>query len=78
MRGIHFFYETKWAIITYIRYTFSSRKEKKYAKKFFLGFIVYALAELALLIVIGQNIGVLSTLLLIIVTSVLGIYVMKK
>lgn len=71
------FYETEWAIITYKRYTFSSRKEKN-MRKIFLGFIVYALAELALLIVIGQNIGVLSTLLLIIATSVLGVYVMKN
>jgi len=47
-------------------------------RKIFLGFVVYALAELALLIVIGQNIGVLSTLLLIIATSVIGIYVMKN
>lgn len=47
-------------------------------RKIFLGFIVYAIAELALLIVIGQNIGVLSTLLLIIATSVLGVYVMKN
>ncbi|MGE7807516.1 FxsA family protein [Lysinibacillus capsici] len=47
-------------------------------RKIFLGFIVYTLAELTLLIVIGQNIGVLSTLLLIIATSVIGIYVMKN
>ena len=47
-------------------------------RKIFLGFIVYALAELALLIVIGQNIGVLSTLLLIMATSIIGIYVMKN
>lgn len=47
-------------------------------RKIFLGFIVYTLAELTLLIVIGQNIGVLSTLLLIIATSVMGIYVMKN
>jgi len=38
----------------------------------------YRFSELALLIVIGQNIGVLSTLLLIIATSVIGIYVMKN
>ncbi|EFI69774.1 FxsA family protein [Lysinibacillus sp. HST-98] len=47
-------------------------------RKIFLGFIIYTLAELTLLIVIGQNIGVLSTLLLIIATSVIGIYVMKN
>lgn len=47
-------------------------------RKFFLGFVVYALAELALLIIVGKNIGVLSTLLLIIATSALGIYVMKN
>lgn len=47
-------------------------------RKVFLGFIVYALAELALLIVIGQNIGVLNTLLLIVATSIIGIYVVKN
>ncbi|WP_341300052.1 FxsA family protein [Lysinibacillus sp. FSL H8-0500] len=47
-------------------------------RKIFLGFVVYALAELALLIVIGQNIGVFSTLLLIIATSIIGMYVMKN
>ncbi|MET4560889.1 FxsA family protein [Lysinibacillus parviboronicapiens] len=47
-------------------------------RKFFLGFIVYALAELALLIAVGQKIGVLSTLLLIMATSVIGIYVAKN
>lgn len=47
-------------------------------RKVFLGFIVYALAELALLIVIGQNIGVFNTLLLIVATSIIGIYVVKN
>ncbi|MFY0519440.1 FxsA family protein [Lysinibacillus sp. UGB7] len=47
-------------------------------RKVFLGFIVYALAELALLIVVGQNIGVLNTLLLIVATSVIGVYVAKN
>lgn len=47
-------------------------------RKIFLGVVVYALAELALLIVIGQNIGVFSTLMLIVATSVIGIYVMKN
>ncbi|MFJ6208068.1 FxsA family protein [Lysinibacillus sp. NPDC092081] len=47
-------------------------------RKVFLGFIVYALAELALLIVIGQNIGVLNTLLLIVATSIIGIYIVKN
>lgn len=47
-------------------------------RKIFLSVVVYALAELALLIVIGQNIGVLSTLMLIVATSVIGIYVMKN
>ncbi|KOY81210.1 FxsA family protein [Lysinibacillus macroides] len=47
-------------------------------RKIFLGFVVYALAELALLIVVGQNIGVFSTLLLIIATSSIGVYVMKN
>ncbi|MFJ7736824.1 FxsA family protein [Lysinibacillus sp. NPDC097287] len=47
-------------------------------KKIFLSFVVYSLAELALLIFIGQKIGVLSTLLLIVGTSVIGIYVAKN
>lgn len=47
-------------------------------KKFFLGFVVYSLAELALLIGIGQKIGVFNTLLLIVATSIIGIYVAKK
>ncbi|QPQ29655.1 FxsA family protein [Lysinibacillus sp. JNUCC 51] len=47
-------------------------------RKVFLGFIVYALAELALLIVIGQSIGVLNTLLLIVATSIIGIYIVKN
>ncbi|MGE7092099.1 FxsA family protein [Lysinibacillus sp. NPDC048646] len=47
-------------------------------RKIFLGFIVYALAELALIIVIGQNIGVLNTLLLIVATSIIGVYVAKN
>lgn len=47
-------------------------------KKISLGFVVYFLAELALLIVIGQKIGVFNTLLLIVATSVIGIYVAKN
>lgn len=47
-------------------------------KKFFLSFVVYALAELALLIVIGQNIGVFNTLLLVVATTIIGIYIAKN
>lgn len=47
-------------------------------KKIFLSFVVYSLAELALLIVIGQKLGVFSTLLLIVATSIFGIYVAKN
>ncbi len=47
-------------------------------RKIFLGFIVYTLAELALLIVIGQYIGVFNTLLLIVVTTIIGIYIVKN
>ena len=47
-------------------------------KKVFLSFVVYSLAELALLIVIGQKMGVLNTLLLIVATSIFGIYVAKN
>lgn len=47
-------------------------------KKIFLGFIIYSLVELALLIGIGQIIGVFNTLLLIVATSIIGIYVAKN
>lgn len=47
-------------------------------KKILLGFVVYSLAELALLIGIGQKIGVFNTLLLIVATSVIGIYAAKN
>lgn len=47
-------------------------------KKIFLGFIIYSLAELALLIGIGQLIGIFNTLLLIVATSIIGIYVAKN
>ena len=47
-------------------------------KKILLGFVVYSLAELALLIAIGQMIGVFNTLLLIVATSVIGIYAAKN
>lgn len=47
-------------------------------KKIFLSFIIYSLAELALLIGIGQKIGVFNTLLLIVATSIIGIYVAKN
>lgn len=47
-------------------------------KKIFLSFVVYSLAELALLIVVGQKIGVLNTLLLFVATSIIGIYVAKN
>ncbi|KOS67656.1 hypothetical protein AEA09_03185 [Lysinibacillus contaminans] len=47
-------------------------------KKIFLSFVVYSLVELALLIGIGQKIGIFNTLLLIVATSVIGIYVAKN
>ena len=47
-------------------------------KKIFLSFVVYSIAELALLIGIGQKIGVFNTLLLIVATSIIGIYVAKN
>lgn len=47
-------------------------------KKILLGFVVYSLAELALLIGIGQKIGVFNTLLLLVATSVIGIYAAKN
>ncbi|GLC88311.1 FxsA family protein [Lysinibacillus piscis] len=47
-------------------------------RKIVFGFLGYVLLELALLIVVGKLIGVLPTLLLVVATSVLGIYVVKN
>ena len=47
-------------------------------KKIILGFIVFSLAELALIIAIGQIIGVFNTLVLLVATSIMGIYVAKN
>lgn len=40
--------------------------------------MIYMLIEIAVLILVGKTIGVLPTLLLIIATSALGIYLLKK
>lgn len=47
-------------------------------KKLFIGFIVLLFAEIAAFILVGKAIGVFPTLLLIILTSVLGIMIAKK
>ncbi|MEG0259137.1 MAG: FxsA family protein [Lysinibacillus sp.] len=47
-------------------------------KKFFISFVVYMLIEMALLIFIGQQIGVFNTLLLVVATTILGIYFAKN
>lgn len=47
-------------------------------KKFMGGFIAIVLIEIAIFILVGKLIGVLSTLLLILLTSVIGISIAKK
>ena len=47
-------------------------------KNFFLVFVAIVFAEIAIFIVIGKWLGVFPTLLLILFTSVLGVYLVKK
>ena len=47
-------------------------------KNFFLVFVAIVFAEIATFIVVGKSLGVFLTLLLIILTSVLGVYLVKK
>ena len=47
-------------------------------KNFFLAFVAIVFAEIATFIVVGKWIGVFPTLLFIVLTSVLGVYLIKK
>ena len=47
-------------------------------KNFFLAFVAIVFAEIATFIVVGKWLGVFPTLLLIVLTSVLGVYLVKK
>lgn len=47
-------------------------------KKIMLGFILLLFAEIATFIIVGKAIGVLYTLLLIVITSVIGFSIAKK
>ena len=47
-------------------------------KNFFLAFVAIVFAEIATFIVVGNWLGVFPTLLLILLTSVLGVYLVKK
>ena len=47
-------------------------------KNFFLAFVAIVFAEIATFIVVGKWIGVFPTLLLIVLTGVLGVYLVKK
>jgi len=47
-------------------------------KNFFLAFVAIVFAEIATFIVVGKWIGVFPTLLFIVLTSVLGVYLVKK
>lgn len=47
-------------------------------KKILVGLFILVFAEIATLIIVGKAIGVLYTLLLIIVTSVVGVFIAKK
>ena len=47
-------------------------------KNFFLAFVAIVFAEIATFIVVGNWLGVFPTLLLIVLTSVLGVYLVKK
>ena len=47
-------------------------------KNFFLAFVAIVFAEIATFIVVGKWLGVFPTLLLILLTSVLGVYLVKK
>ena len=47
-------------------------------KNFFLAFVAIVFAEIATFIVVGKWLGVFPTLLLIMLTSVLGVYLIKK
>ena len=47
-------------------------------KNFFLAFVAIVFAEIATFIVVGKWLGVFPTLLFIMLTSVLGVYLIKK
>ena len=47
-------------------------------KKILVGMVVFSLAELAIIIALGQTIGVFNTLVLLIATSIIGIYAAKN
>lgn len=47
-------------------------------KNFFLAFVAIVFAEIATFIVVGKWLGVFPTLVVIILTSVLGVYLVKK
>ena len=47
-------------------------------KKFLIGMVVFSLAELAIIIALGRTFGVLNTLVLLIATSIIGIYAAKN
>ena len=47
-------------------------------KNFFLAFVAIIFAEIATFIVVGKWLGVFPTLVLILLTSVLGVYLVKK
>ena len=47
-------------------------------KNFFLAFVAIVFAEIATFIIVGKWLGVFPTLLFIVLTSVLGVYLVKK
>ena len=47
-------------------------------KKILVGMVVFSLAELAIIIAFGRMFGVLNTLVLLIATSIIGIYAAKN
>ena len=47
-------------------------------KNFFLAFVAIVFAEIATFIVVGKWLGIFPTLLFIVLTSVLGVYLIKK
>lgn len=47
-------------------------------RNLFLVFIAFVLAEIAVIIIVGNWLSVLPTLLLLIATSMLGVYLLKK
>lgn len=50
----------------------------EWSRKFWIWFLIYVLAEISLLIWVGRQFGVLNTLLLLLISAILGIWTVRK